>query len=104
VLRKITLAFNSFLVNDDDAVFRVFNGDEVMLDWDGVEVKGSVGGKRTYEIIYETPDDAKKLPITIVAIGITTAGYVKIDRIVNTDEYETIIAVKAPKEKYYKPL
>ena len=96
----LTLEFNTNLVNDSDAVYRVFftnddTGDNTGRDFgthnailvddaSDTDMSGTVGGNATVALSYDydgnvqrgTGSDGTDAPITVVAIGLGTGQYV----------------------------
>ena len=117
----LTLQFGDNLVNDTDAVYRVFftsvpSGDYgtanafTVDDDTGTDMAGSVGGATSigHTFAYDTNVQggrtaATDAPVTVVAIGLTTGQYVKATGTISRSSANSVSLVSSLERNYANP-
>ena len=121
---SLTLEFGTNLVNDADAVYRVFftnddAGDNLGYDFgtanavlvdnaSGVDMSGTVGGATSVSLTYDYDGNVQRgaasagvdAPITVVAIGLSTGQYVSATGTIARST-SNVVSLVAPLERNY---
>ena len=121
---SLTLEFGTNLVNDADAVYRVFftnddAGDNLGNDFgtanavlvdnaSGVDMSGTVGGATSVSLTYDYDGNVQRgaasagvdAPITVVAIGLSTGQYVSATGTIARST-SNVVSLVAPLERNY---
>jgi hypothetical protein len=121
---SLTLEFGTNLVNDSDAVYRVFftnddAGDNLGNDFgtanavlvdnaSGVDMSGTVGGATSVSLTYDYDGNVQRgsgsagvdAPITVVAIGLATGQYVSATGTIARST-ANVVSLVAPLERNY---
>jgi hypothetical protein len=118
-----TLEFNSNLINDTDAVYRVFftdgvdagdefgNATSILVDDNaGADISGNISGNATIAFTFDYDGNTQgnrtsgtDANITAVAIGLSTGQYVKVETTITRSNANTISFTAALERNYQNP-
>ena len=109
-----SIVFNTNLVNDSDAIYRMFftsnygSGSAILVDDEsGTDISGTVGGNSSVTFTFDYDGNTQggrtagtDAPVTVVAIGLSSAQYVSATATLTRATGQTISLV-APLERNY---